>query len=520
MKIVINKEKCNKDSILWEKKYLLKSTNKYFYGELSNKEDWEMIYLEDIEKMYYEKLKESEDKEGLDFTREDLKNMQVWELRYFINWWDIPQLLKRIKKSTPSKENDYELINFLWGNDEEPKYWKLEWIFNNCSMKRSTKKAFYRTVLYREYRYQLFKMSISKDIITHEYLLEKEKLHKKMMSLYLSSNYKENEIFWVTLEKLESMDYSNIKVKWIMRKLCWWCSWDFKYMKVWDIWYYQDDSYPFLVRKIKESPSLDRYDDVIETYCYWDWINYPWYTIWWPKKFMCWSYNELKRVTQKYFFLHVLACEYENRINTLWILTNKTEEDIKKLKEYKRKYDLYYFRDYWMSYDYFESNHIERCMKLENINLEELEKMNFWELDILYDYWTNYDLKDLERMKIWELKYFEYKREPLLLKRIKNKSISISDDFEVLVYKNGIYDPIKCFRIWNLIIQNKLYPIPLKAFYKLVLYYEYEFQKNKLLNIPELTEKDLLKIVELEKKQNKLSKPYLLRCTHYNIYDI
>ena len=45
--------------------------------------------------------------------------------------------------------------------------------------------------------------------------------------------------------------------------------------------------------------------------------------------------------------MHVLACEYKRRISILQSLKNKTEEDMEKLKEYRRKYDLYYFRDYY-----------------------------------------------------------------------------------------------------------------------------------------------------------------------------
>ena len=120
--------------------------------------------------------------------------------------------------------------------------------------------------------------------------------------------------------------------------------WEFYDMKVWEKRYYQDDSNPFLVRRIKRTLFKHSRED-FETFYYRSWINYPWYRIWVP--YLIWSNNELQYVPQKYFYLHVLACEYERRISMIQSSKNKTEDDMQKLEEYRRKYRLYYFRDYY-----------------------------------------------------------------------------------------------------------------------------------------------------------------------------
>ena len=326
----------------WDNNNLLEQENDYFYEELRNIEGCDLKTLKDLEYIYYVKLLNSILCEDLEFTFDDIENMEIWEYKYFLFDWDCPLLFKRVIKTMPSVESDYKLFNYMINRFEQSKYWKVTWIFVNDKIKQVSKKSFYRIVLDFEYLFKTNNLDILWSIITHETLALIDKLYERSSYLFLPSDIKLNELEWYTLNELEKMNYKEVKTNWFIASY-YGRSHNYWEMEVWEIKYLQDDCEAFIVRRVRKT--LPKYEDNdFEVLFYNLWINYPTYYVW-LKKWLSWR-KEMWYVTQKYFYMCVISNEYTKRINMLSKLTNKTIWDKRKINKYWDKYYKYYFRKF------------------------------------------------------------------------------------------------------------------------------------------------------------------------------
>ena len=318
----------------------LKSEKEEEKLNINNK--WKDVTLEELEQIHDKEPDNVLYGELWDFTGKDVENMKVWEEKYFIFYERKPLLLKRIKKSIPYIEEDFEILSYFeWINNPE-RFWNIPTIIEQPrDVRQVTKKYFFKRVLYWMYEVQYKEALFSKNR-THETLIELERLTEKKRYLYMPLDIKKNELEGHTVEELEEIiNIEEVKTKGVIRKD--FRHSDFEDMKVWETWYFQDDGSSFLVRRTKKT--LPKYaDNDFETLEYNLWINNPFFRLW---LWLMWRRKEVWYVSQMYFYMFVLYNEYQYRMSMLSRLTNKTQEELEKIEEYKRKMDLYYFRDYY-----------------------------------------------------------------------------------------------------------------------------------------------------------------------------
>ena len=311
---------------------------------------WENIILEEIENIFYNELKNEKEKEIWNFSYENLERLKIWELRYFLRNIESPLTLRCVSKSTPYTENNYEIID-LFNCPIKPNLWKIGWIVWRKEVIEVTKKAFYKRVLYWMYNCKFNEILFEWER-THENLIELDRVTEKKRYLYMPSDIKKNELEGHTVEELEKIvDLEEVKTNGVIRKnfnkvL------DFNDMKVWETWYFQYDSGSFLIRRTKKSPlkkniyGYYKYvEDDFESLQYSLWINNPFFRLWISK--CIWTRKEVWYISQMYFYMYVLYNEYRYRMSMLSRLANKTQEELEKIEEYKRRMHLYDFRDYY-----------------------------------------------------------------------------------------------------------------------------------------------------------------------------
>ena len=312
------------------------------YDELLKIKSWKDIILEDLERLHDNESDDVRNWELWSFNYEDLINMKIWEEIYFIFSETYPILLKRIEKSLPPAEIDYEIYDYLNSIINPPSTTSVKYLVWNKKGIQVTKKYFYKCILNWIYRRKIWELDDRNVFINHDFLRLIEKFVEKKRSLYLPSYIKKNEIDGYTLDELENMDYEGVDETRVME-----CSYnDILEMEVWEtmyFWktmYFKDEYNPFLIKRIKKTlPKSDLYNDY-ETLDYDIWINYP-------KKIIdlnsCDFWWKTERIIQKAFYKYVLYNEYSYRVIMLEKLTKPTKEDLLKMREYREKMNLYIY---------------------------------------------------------------------------------------------------------------------------------------------------------------------------------